>query len=101
MGQQGLPTQAGLASLLCPGYAVCILLHSFFLTLEVSNPNPLAEMRLRLDAENRGVVPGSRLTHSLTCSSVDAHSDCPGTRDVVTMMINWASRTDFVAAVES
>ena len=24
-----------------------------------------------------------------------------GTRDVVTMMINWASRTDFVAATES
>ncbi|CAE7474908.1 unnamed protein product [Symbiodinium natans] len=48
---------------------------------QVSNPDPLAVLRLRLDAENRGAVPD--------------------TRDVVTMMMNWASRTDFVAAAEA
>ncbi|CAE7438339.1 unnamed protein product [Symbiodinium sp. CCMP2456] len=48
---------------------------------QVSNPHPLAEIRLRLDAENRGTVAG--------------------TRDVLTMMINWASRTHFAAAREA
>ncbi|CAE7710722.1 unnamed protein product [Symbiodinium sp. CCMP2592] len=48
---------------------------------QVTNPDPLAEIRLRLDAENRGTVAG--------------------TRDVLTMMINWASRTHFAAAREA
>ncbi|CAE7849420.1 unnamed protein product [Symbiodinium microadriaticum] len=48
---------------------------------QVSNPHPVAEIRLRLDAENRGTVAG--------------------TRDVLTMMINWASRTHFAAAREA
>eukprot|EP00439_Symbiodinium_sp_Y106_P040462 s1476_g4.t5 len=48
---------------------------------QVSNPHPPSEIRLRLDAENRGTVAG--------------------TRDVLTMMINWASRTHFAAAREA